>query len=217
MCSSLLITALALYGCVGDAPATTAADASADSENHDSSSEDSAGGPDTGTGSDAPTGNDGGTDTGTGDDAATGSDTGTGNDTGSDTGTGTDAGADAGSDGAVDSGCTGSVLTVKNYDSWCSVSVAGGPASSASLQTLCVNTAADLAATAASAAFQLGTAPWHHTTGDTGSGELGTVTGSGASAKSSTSAAIIAGAPKCVWVCCEFAGGGGCPTIDQCP
>lgn len=113
-------------------------------------------------------------------------------------------------------GCTGVSLTVKNYLAWCSVSVAADAASSAAQQTVCVAPGiVDLTATAL-AGFQLGSAPWHGTVGDTGSGSLGTVTGTGQSAKSSTTVNVST-SPACVWVCCEFAGGGGCPASNQCP
>jgi len=28
---------------------------------------------------------------------------------------------------------------------------------------------------------------------------------------------VVSGNSACVWVCCEFAGGGGCDVPDQCP
>lgn len=64
--------------------------------------------------------------------------------------------------------------------------------------------------------FELGPAPWHDTAGDHGSGDPGTVTGTGQSAKSTTTV-TASGASKCVWVCCPFTNGTGCPTTNQCP
>jgi hypothetical protein len=105
-------------------------------------------------------------------------------------------------------------LTVKNYLSWCSVSVNGGATSTAAMQSVPATTAADvpLVATAASNSFILG--DWHHTDGDTsGAGDPGTVVGAMTSAK-----VMVSGtASKCVWICCPFTNGTGCPTADQCP
>jgi len=110
-------------------------------------------------------------------------------------------------------------LTVKNAPTatpWCSITVNGGAASTAAMQT--VNITADgmitLTAAPESASFQLGSGMWHHTTGDTGSGEDGTVVGT----TSTAMVAVTTTADKCVWVCCPFSpGGNGCPTTDQCP
>lgn len=109
-------------------------------------------------------------------------------------------------------------LTVKNYLSWCSVSVNGGTASSGPSQT--VNVAPGtipLVAKAASATFTVSGNMWHHTNGDTGTGETGTVTGTGANLQSAANVTVSTTA-KCVWVCCPFANGTGCTGIaDQCP
>jgi|GEM_PF-2001532 hypothetical protein len=117
-------------------------------------------------------------------------------------------------------GCSGTTpvsLTVKNFSSWCSVSVAGAAASSAATQTMCVAAGAvDLSATA-NATFVLGPTPWHDTAGDTGSGDPGTVTGSGQAAQSATTV-TVSGASACVSVCCPGATGTpACPTTSQCP
>jgi len=116
-------------------------------------------------------------------------------------------------------GCAGTTpvsLTVKNFVSWCSVSVAGAPASSAATQTMCVAAGAvDLSATA-NATFVLGPTPWHDTSGDTGSGDPGMVTGSGQASKSATTV-TVSGPSACVWVCCPGATGTpACPTTNQC-
>lgn len=102
---------------------------------------------------------------------------------------------------------------MKNYLSWCDVSVKGAAAVTDAVQTVCVaDGMVDLTATAASATFKLG--DWHHTDGDSGSGDPGTVSGNPA-----TSAAVItvSANKKCAWVCCPFTAGTGCPLIDQCP
>ena len=59
--------------------------------------------------------------------------------------------------------------------------------------------------------FQLGS--WHHVNGDTGTGTPGVVSGGMSTAQLTTSGSGTA----CVWVCCPFVGGGGCPATDQCP
>jgi hypothetical protein len=119
-------------------------------------------------------------------------------------GSGPDASADGDGGNCV-------ALTVKNYLSWCSVSVGGRTASSGAAQTVCVAPGAVSLSATPLTGFKLGTAPWHGTNGDTGSGELGTVV-----AQAST-ATVTVSAAKCVWVCCEFAAGGGCAVPDQCP
>ncbi len=104
-------------------------------------------------------------------------------------------------------------LTVKNPMGWCSVSVAGGPTSTAPSQTICV-APGDIAASAtpASAAFSLGATPWHHTVGDTGAGEPGSI-----ASNASTATIHVGTTSTCAWVCCPFATGEGCPTSDACP
>lgn len=115
--------------------------------------------------------------------------------------------------GSACSGNTPIELTVKNYLNWCDVSVAGGAASTAAVQTVCVADAmkVDLTATAASATFKLG--DWHHTDGDSGSGDPGTVTGN---PPSSAAAITVSASKKCAWICCPFTDGTGCPATDQC-
>lgn len=133
-----------------------------------------------------------------------------------------DASIDASSDAAIDAPMIDAppgtfALTVKNYLNWCSVSVNGGAASTAATQTVNVMPGTiPLTATAASAAFIIAPNMWHHTTGDTGAGETGTVTGSGTTAQSAVTA-TVGGAPKCVWICCPFTNGTGCNVAEQCP
>jgi hypothetical protein len=112
--------------------------------------------------------------------------------------------------GPACSGSTPVALTVKNYLAWCSVTVDGGTASAAAEQTVCVaDGSVTLDATALSG-FELG--DWHGTAGDTGSGDPGTVSGGQSQAK-----VIVSGSSACVWVCCPFTDGTGCPTTNQCP
>jgi hypothetical protein len=107
-------------------------------------------------------------------------------------------------------------LTVKNYLSWCSVSVNGGTASSVAEQTTCVPAGAVPVTAEALPGFELGTTPWHLTAGDSGSGQQGTLTGSGLSTMSSATVNVT-GASACAWVCCETAGTNDCPKMDLCP
>ena len=103
---------------------------------------------------------------------------------------------------------------MKNYLNWCSVRVNTGAASAGAMQTVCVPPGANTVAAAPLNGFRLGTAPWHGTTGDTGTGEAGNRVGTEAIA----TATVVSGTPKCVWVCCEFAAGGGCDGLaNQCP
>src|SRR5205823_7293443 len=107
---------------------------------------------------------------------------------------------------------SGPQLTVKNYLSWCSVSIDGGTASTADSQTVPVTPGrVQLAAQPASGTFRLGL--WHHTAGDTtDAGEAGTVSGS-----TSTASVSVSDAGACVWVCCPFTNGTGCDVAEQCP
>ena len=108
----------------------------------------------------------------------------------------------------------GTQLTVMNYLSWCNVSVNGGTASSAPAQTVSVTPGMIPLTAAPLQFFALSNNMWHHTTGDTGAGEAGMVTGTTSAAKVNVSAS-----GTCVWVCCPGDAGhpNPCPTTDQCP
>jgi hypothetical protein len=105
---------------------------------------------------------------------------------------------------------------VKNVLDWCTVTIGQGAASSDEVVTACVapGTIA-LSASPLDASFILGPAPWHDTVGDTGSGDPGTRPVSGVSQTS----VVVGATPVCVWVCCPFTSGSGCPpaTPSQCP
>jgi hypothetical protein len=143
-----------------------------------------------------------------------------------------DGGSDGGSDASTDSGsqidsstpadagdaaaCVD--LTVKNFITWCSFSVAGGTPSIAAQETVCVTPGTIQLAATARNGFELGADPWHDVTGDTGSGVPGTRTSPGGLPTSSTTVTVVAGTPKCVWVCCETMGTTDCNGLpDQCP
>jgi len=132
--------------------------------------------------------------------------------------TGGTAGAGTGGTAGSTSGCSGATpveLTVKNSLDWCTLSVNGDAFKPDSEQMVCVAAGAvDLSAKPLNATFELG--PWHHTDGDMGAGDPGTVTGTGVNAESST-IVTVGGNSSCVWICCPFVGGTGCPTTDQCP
>ena len=114
------------------------------------------------------------------------------------------------------SGATPVALKVKNYLSWCSVTVAGQQPFTGASQTTCVAAGTVSLSATALPGFELGPAPWHHTAGDTGAGELGTVTGTGQAASSATTI-TVSGTSACAWVCCQTAGLSDCPATDQCP
>jgi hypothetical protein len=141
---------------------------------------------------------------------ASGGATGTGGTTA--TGGATAAGGATGTGGSVAtcSGATPVALTVLNFDAWCTVSVAGGTGSALASQTVCVADGSVALEATANAGFQLG--DWYGTTGDSGSGDPGTVTGT----KSDTTVSV-SGTSACVSVCCPFTGGTGCPGTDACP
>ena len=113
---------------------------------------------------------------------------------------------------AGDAGCV--PLKVK-YVQGCEVTV-GGSAPFTTAKTLCVAPGAvELSASPSSAAYELGAAPWHGTTGDKGSGDPGSLDGGAAF---TTVVAVAGPSDTCVWACCPLApGGNGCPTSDQCP
>jgi hypothetical protein len=114
-----------------------------------------------------------------------------------------------------EAGCTGSTpvaLTVLNVLVWCSVSVEGGASSAAAQQTVCVAPGVVSLAATSLPGFELGPAPWHDTSGDLGSGDPGTLVGD----VDSTTVSVTSGS-ACVWVCCPFTDGTGCPITDQCP
>jgi hypothetical protein len=109
---------------------------------------------------------------------------------------------------------------VKNYLSWCDVSVDNMKASTAATQTVCVAAGAKIPlslgpndVTFTPGTFEIGPAPWHGTDGQ------GTVTDAGAKSMDTTSITIPAAATTaCAWACCPFASGTGCSGIaNQCP
>ncbi len=103
------------------------------------------------------------------------------------------------------------LLTVKNFDFWCSVSVDGGSASTANVQNVFVLPGQiPLTAKKASATFEVGSNMWHHTDGDTGSGEKGNWSTNDPTTATSSATVTVGSAAKCVWVCCPFTSGTGC-------
>lgn len=124
--------------------------------------------------------------------------------------TGGAAGGSAGGAGGAACGASQVALTVKNYLSWCNVEAPdGSTASMAAEQTVCIpaNGTINLSATAVSATFVVAADDWHDVTTQQ-------LTGSNMTSKATKD---IATAATCVWVCCPFADGTGCPTTDQCP
>jgi len=108
-------------------------------------------------------------------------------------------------------------LTVKNYLEWCTVSVNGGAFTIPNQTVHPANGTVTLVAKAKSNVFEVAGNMWHHTSGDTGAGEPGAVTGTGSNTQS-TATVTFSGTAACVWVCCPFANGTGCTGIaEQCP
>jgi hypothetical protein len=128
-------------------------------------------------------------------------------------------------DAAVDGPPGTAPLTVKNYLNWCSVEVNGMTGSVAGQQV--VNLAPgtySLVAKRASSSFVVDGNMWHHTNGDSGTGETGVVTKPDAQDEAtwfSTAMVTVGTSAKCVWVCCPFSTQGhpGCESTiaDQCP
>ncbi len=115
----------------------------------------------------------------------------------------------------IDAASGGPMLLVKNFDSWCNVTVNGGTASSSAAQNVAVTAGTINVSAVALSGFILGPKPWHDTAGDTGTGDPGTVTGTGQAASSATTV-VVGASGKCIWVCCPFTNGTGCPVTDQC-
>jgi hypothetical protein len=139
----------------------------------------------------------------------------------------TGAHADAPTDGKVflDGPPGTAPLTVKNYLSWCSVKVNGAATGSTAgvITTNVMPGTITLVANPASSAFEIDGNIWHHTDGDAGSGEPGTITKDASDMTdqrlwSSTAMVTVGSSAKCVFVCCPFyPAGNGCDVADQCP
>jgi hypothetical protein len=113
------------------------------------------------------------------------------------------------------SGSGGLQLTLKNYESWCSVAIGSNATSASPSQTVNVSAGeVTLVAIPAGSAFEIGGNMWRLVDGDSGSGVTGTVSGM----MSTAQITIDSNTAKCVWVCCPFASGSGCTGIaNQCP
>jgi hypothetical protein len=121
---------------------------------------------------------------------------------------------------SIDSAGSGSnaILTVKDAPTatpWCSVTIGTGTASLAGVQMVPITASGPITLkVSANSGFKLDTNMWHHTDGDSGTGDSGTVSGS----TSTATVTVTAGTAKCVWVCCPGTSGSpACPTTDQCP
>jgi hypothetical protein len=102
-------------------------------------------------------------------------------------------------------------MTVLNQLAWCSVSIAGGTASTDATVTACVpDGTVTLTAQPENSTFELG--DWYGVDGDTGSGSPGMVSGT-----TSTATITVSGTSQCVSVCCPFTSGMGCPGMNTCP
>lgn len=110
------------------------------------------------------------------------------------------------------------MLTVKDAPTstpWCQVTIGSNAASGLGVVTAPITASGPITLTVSpNTGFKLDTNMWHHTDGDTGSGDSGTVSGT----TSTTTVTVTAGQAKCVWVCCPGSSGvPACPTTDQCP
>jgi hypothetical protein len=108
-------------------------------------------------------------------------------------------------------------LTVNNYASWCTVSVAGATTSISASQVVCLPPGnVTLVASPRDSTFILGPDPWHLTAGDNGSGDPGAQVDAGVNSTSTTHVVLTSGS-TCVWACCPFSNGTGCAGIVDCP
>jgi hypothetical protein len=113
-------------------------------------------------------------------------------------------------------------LTVLNYLDWCSVSINGGAPSTSGTLAVSVpaGSTADIVATPASDAFQIGPDPWFGADDANGGAAPGTDVGSGPNETSTVTVTMSAsGANRCVSVCCQEPGNAPdrCPATDPCP
>jgi hypothetical protein len=113
---------------------------------------------------------------------------------------------------------SGASLTVKNAPTatpWCSITIGSGTAFTTASMSVPITATGPITLKASpQPGFKLDTGMWHHTTGDTGTGDSGTVAGT----TSTTTVMVTMGTAKCVWVCCPGSTGTPvCPTTDQCP
>jgi hypothetical protein len=105
-------------------------------------------------------------------------------------------------------------LTVENVGGHCNVTIGDLAPFTAAEETVGDFAPGQTIPLAASAMTGFTLGRWHHTTHDTGSGDPGTLTGSGAGAM--TAAAVMLGdEPGCVWICCG-SGSADCAVTDPC-
>jgi hypothetical protein len=125
---------------------------------------------------------------------------------------------DAGKEGGSqkDAHCDGSELTVRNFDGWCSVSIAGEKPLTSATQVACVPVGTVTLAATPTTGFEIDGNLWHGTAGDKGMGDPGTDTGAGAG-ETSSATVVVTGSTACVSVCCPFTDGSGCPGTNACP
>jgi hypothetical protein len=133
-----------------------------------------------------------------------------------------DSGGDATAEGSADGGDV--TLTVMNFMSWCSVSINGGTASTATsvLASVAPGSTATIVAQPASNAWVIGADPWFGVTQNDGDAAPGT--DNDASTTETTTATVVVTAnantatgTACVSVCCGDAPTGtGCPTTNPC-
>ena len=125
--------------------------------------------------------------------------------------------ADSGSDTGADSG-GGVLLTVKNYEAWCSVTINGGAAFTTATGAASVAEASRVTIVATPLpGFELGADPWFGTDENDGGAAAGTDVDSGTTMTSTAQVTIGAGPTQCVSVCCQTAGSPDCPTANPCP
>jgi hypothetical protein len=112
--------------------------------------------------------------------------------------------------GSGSGGCNGTLLTVNNIISWCTVTVGSNAPSTAATQTVCVaGSSVSISATPING-FQLWSGMWESGT----TSMAGTVAGG-----TSTATANLSGATGCVTVCCEQATASptDCDNTNACP
>jgi hypothetical protein len=113
-------------------------------------------------------------------------------------------------------------LTVKNFQSWCSVQINGGAASTNATVTASVapGSMAMIVAAPTNGSFEIGPNPWFGVDPGGDAAAPGTDVGSGPNETSTVGVTINqAGAAQCVSVCCQEPGNApiACPTTNPCP
>jgi hypothetical protein len=116
--------------------------------------------------------------------------------------------------------CNDGMITVYNFDNWCTVSLNGAATNVSSSYRACVpsGNSTTIVLGPASSTFELGPKPFvliGAELPDGGGAPPGTVVGDGGFGSTSTVQVGISGSAACVLVCCPFTDGTGCDSSQS--